>query len=426
MLAVLRRMQDTIEAHGGTVEKFIGDAVMAVFGVPSPTRTTRSGPCRAAAEMRDASRPTDTASRARIGVNTGEVVTAREERLVDRRRRQRRRPARAGGRPGEILIGEATLALVRGAVDIRAGRAARAEGQERTACGRTGSLAVREAPERSHDAPLRRPGPGAARPARGVAADGGRSSAASSSRSSATRVSGSPASSPRSPPGRRASSRDAACPTATGSRTGRSSRRSTAGGSAVRPGSGGGTPFASGRERGGDERRGDRLGLPQAARGAGAARGRLRRHPVGRGNVPRSDRRPRAAGVGIAAGCVHGPPGAPRTAAELADDAPVGAALGREVGELVGELPGGLGERIAAAAGGNPLFLTEMLAMAGERAEVEVPPTLRALLAARLDQLDEPDRRVLERGAVEGEVFHRGAVRRWRRRRRRSRPGWRR
>ena len=42
--------------------------------------------------------------------------------------------------------------------------------------------------------------------------------------------------------------------------------------------------------------------------------------------------------------------------------------------------------------------------------EVEVPPTLQALLAARLDQLDPAERRVLERGAVEGEIFHRGAV----------------
>src|SRR5881296_3285790 len=45
-----------------------------------------------------------------------------------------------------------------------------------------------------------------------------------------------------------------------------------------------------------------------------------------------------------------------------------------------------------------------------ERADAEVPPTLKALLAARLDQLDEPERRVLERGSVEGELFHRGAV----------------
>ena len=49
--------------------------------------------------------------------------------------------------------------------------------------------------------------------------------------------------------------------------------------------------------------------------------------------------------------------------------------------------------------------------MAGEAgAGVEVPPSLRLLLAARLDQLDTGERRVLERGAVEGEVFHRGAV----------------
>ena len=62
------------------------------------------------------------------------------------------------------------------------------------------------------------------------------------------------------------------------------------------------------------------------------------------------------------------------------------------------------------AAGGNPLFISEMLAMAAGNADVEVPPTLKALLAARLDQLDEAERRVLERGSVEGEIFHRGAV----------------
>jgi predicted ATPase len=41
---------------------------------------------------------------------------------------------------------------------------------------------------------------------------------------------------------------------------------------------------------------------------------------------------------------------------------------------------------------------------------VSVPPTIQALLAARLDQLDLPERAVLERGAIEGQVFHRGAV----------------
>ena len=74
-------------------------------------------------------------------------------------------------------------------------------------------------------------------------------------------------------------------------------------------------------------------------------------------------------------------------------------------------LPPELREQIARAAGGNPLFVTEMVAMAETTdGEVTVPPTLRALLTARLDQVDAAERRVLERGAVEGEVFHRGAV----------------
>jgi hypothetical protein len=73
--------------------------------------------------------------------------------------------------------------------------------------------------------------------------------------------------------------------------------------------------------------------------------------------------------------------------------------------------PQPLRERIAHAAGGNPLFLTEMTAMvAGGADEVVVPSSLKALLASRLDQLDVPQREVLERGAVEGELFHRGSV----------------
>ena len=83
-----------------------------------------------------------------------------------------------------------------------------------------------------------------------------------------------------------------------------------------------------------------------------------------------------------------------------------------DVAELIPEpFPGKLRERIIRAAGGNPLFVEEMLAIASEaEGEVIVPPTLQALLAARLDQLEVAERSVLERGAVEGEVFHRGAV----------------
>ena len=66
--------------------------------------------------------------------------------------------------------------------------------------------------------------------------------------------------------------------------------------------------------------------------------------------------------------------------------------------------------RVIAASEGNPLFLEEMVALAQERGTVEVPPTIQALLAARLERLGVEERELLERGAVEGEVFHRLAV----------------
>ena len=61
---------------------------------------------------------------------------------------------------------------------------------------------------------------------------------------------------------------------------------------------------------------------------------------------------------------------------------------------------------------GNPLFVEEMLALVAESrdGDVAVPPTIQALLAARLDQLEATERSVLECGAVEGRIFHRGAV----------------
>jgi class 3 adenylate cyclase/tetratricopeptide (TPR) repeat protein len=72
-----------------------------------------------------------------------------------------------------------------------------------------------------------------------------------------------------------------------------------------------------------------------------------------------------------------------------------------------------LQERITAASAGNPLYVEEMLAMVREHGgdgEIAVPPTIHALLQARIDSLDGDVRVVMERGAVEGEVFHRGAV----------------
>ena len=72
-----------------------------------------------------------------------------------------------------------------------------------------------------------------------------------------------------------------------------------------------------------------------------------------------------------------------------------------------------LRERITASSAGNPLYVEEMLAMVREHGgdgEIAVPPTIHALLQARIDSLDGDVRVVMERGAVEGEIFHRGTV----------------
>ena len=68
-------------------------------------------------------------------------------------------------------------------------------------------------------------------------------------------------------------------------------------------------------------------------------------------------------------------------------------------------------KRILQAADGNPLFVEEMVALARENDDVSVPSSVQALLQARLDQLGVAERDVIERGSVEGQIFHRGAVR---------------
>ncbi|HMI98635.1 MAG TPA: adenylate/guanylate cyclase domain-containing protein [Gaiellaceae bacterium] len=83
-------------------------------------------------------------------------------------------------------------------------------------------------------------------------------------------------------------------------------------------------------------------------------------------------------------------------------------------------------ERIAQAAEGNPLFVEEMVGMLIDEGllearngewiakeglgDVSVPPTIHALLAARLDRLDGSEREVIQRASVEGKVFHRSAL----------------
>src|SRR6266540_3590447 len=104
-----------------------------------------------------------------------------------------------------------------------------------------------------------------------------------------------------------------------------------------------------------------------------------------------------------------------------------------DAARLIEELIGGAGlqadvrERVLEAAAGVPLFVEELLAILvedglvrqapdghwvgrGSLAHFAIPPTIDALLAERLDRLEARQRTLLEDGAVEGELFHLGAV----------------
>ena len=105
------RMKAIVEKHGGTVEKFIGDAVMAVFGVPLAHEDDALRACRAAIEMRDAL--PELGVEGRIGVMTGEVVTGTEERLATGDAVNVAARLQQTAQPGEVLIGEPVRALVR-------------------------------------------------------------------------------------------------------------------------------------------------------------------------------------------------------------------------------------------------------------------------------------------------------------------------
>ena len=121
-------MSRAIERHGGSVEKYIGDAVMAVFGIPTVHEDDALRALRAAADMRndlaelngELERNRGVVLQVRIGVNTGEVVSGDYRTLgqamvtgdaVNVAARLEQAAA-----PGQILIGEPTYRLVRGSV----------------------------------------------------------------------------------------------------------------------------------------------------------------------------------------------------------------------------------------------------------------------------------------------------------------------
>ena len=164
---------------------------------------------------------------------------------------------------------------------------------------------------------------------------------------------------------------------------------------------------------------------PARAPGAGAAVDRqLRRPPVGRADLRRpdrvplrlgarradADRLPRAAGAARPPSCLdrprrrdHARPALGAQAEELLEHPPRRDGSGR-----------GILARITRAAEGNPLFVEQMLAMLTENGtasvDLAIPPTIHALLAARLDRLARDERAVIERASVIGKEFWRTAI----------------
>ena len=97
-------VRSELERHGGTVEKFIGDAVMALFGAPVAHEDDPERAVRAALAIRDWAR--GGGARVRIAVNTGEALVrlgaqSRRGRGDGVGRRRQHRGAAAGSRAGE-------------------------------------------------------------------------------------------------------------------------------------------------------------------------------------------------------------------------------------------------------------------------------------------------------------------------------------
>jgi class 3 adenylate cyclase/tetratricopeptide (TPR) repeat protein len=405
------RMKAIVESHEGSVEKFIGDAVMAVFGVPAVHEDDALRACRAAVEMLDAF--PELGVQGRIGVNTGEVVTGIEERLATGDAVNVAARLQNAADPDEILIGEATLVLVRGAVKTEPVEPLELKGKaEPVPAHRLAS--VLDTPERSHQSHF------VGRKRELEIIRGAWEQALVGQRCELLTIVG------EAGVGKSRLVAEALAPI----------NCRTVGGRCL--------PYGDGitywpvvevlkqmktlpsdpdmaaplRSLLGESDEGT-----SAEEIAWAFRKLLEEHAplvvlfddIQWADETFLDLLEAAAlltrDAPLLLLCIARP--------ELVDRRPTWAAPIRleplepeEAEELVPDtFDDDLRSRIARAAGGNPLFLTEMVAMAKEAAgEVTVPATLRALLVARLEQLDPDERSVLERGAVEGEIFHRGAI----------------
>jgi class 3 adenylate cyclase/tetratricopeptide (TPR) repeat protein len=159
-------MREALERHGGTVEKYIGDAIMAVFGLPRVHEDDALRAVRAAAEMRERlAELNDELDRRwgvtvgnRTGVNTGEVVAGDPttgQRLVTGDTVNTAARLEQAAPPSDVLIGETTYRLVRHAVEVEPVEPLELKGKaERVPAYRLISVREAESVERRHDSPL--------------------------------------------------------------------------------------------------------------------------------------------------------------------------------------------------------------------------------------------------------------------------------
>jgi class 3 adenylate cyclase/tetratricopeptide (TPR) repeat protein len=116
MSRYFNRIVEIADAYGGTVEKFAGDAAMVVFGVPVVHDDDAERAVRAALEIRDGAAELAV----RVGVNTGEAVTAAtadKQFMVSGDAVNVAARLQQGAEPGEVVVGELTYQLTRNVID---------------------------------------------------------------------------------------------------------------------------------------------------------------------------------------------------------------------------------------------------------------------------------------------------------------------
>ena len=129
------RLREMLEHFGGTVEKFIGDAVMAVFGAPLAHEDDPERAVRAALAIRDWAKEEAGGLELRIAVNTGEALVSLDARpehgeaLVAGDVVNTAARLQAGAPVNGILVGATTQSATRDAIEYRETQPVQAKGK---------------------------------------------------------------------------------------------------------------------------------------------------------------------------------------------------------------------------------------------------------------------------------------------------------